>query len=282
MILVADSGSTKCDWILIDKEVKSTLKIKTKGINPILISKQEISNIVNESEKLNIIKSKVSKIHFFAAGCGTEGTKKILKAFFKNFFFNASEINIEEDLTAAIHGTTNKPGVICILGTGSNCCYYDGDTIFTKQVSLGYSVMDEGSGNYFGKKLLNAFFYKKMPQHLHNKFLKEHETNLGTILDGLYKSENPSAFLANYARFLVNNKNEPFICNIIENGLEVLFSNLIMCYKEELKKHSLHFVGSIGYLLQNEIIKKAREYNINIKSFVKSPIDNIVQNLKLD
>jgi N-acetylglucosamine kinase-like BadF-type ATPase len=142
--------------------------------------------------------------------------------------------------------------------------------------------MDEGSGNYFGKKLLNAFFYKKMPQHLHDKFLKEYETNLETVLDGLYKSENPSAFLANYARFLVNNKNEAFISNIIENGLEELFSNLIMCYKEELKKYSLHFVGSIGYLLQNEILQKAREYNINIRSFVKSPIDNIVQNLKLN
>ena len=173
-------------------------------------------------------------------------------------------------------GTISKPGVVCILGTGSNCCYYDGTEINVKQASLGYSVMDEGSGNYFGKKILNAYFYNKLPKDLHKKFESSFDLSLESVLNGLYENENPSAFLASFAVFLIENKSEKFIRNIIKTGLKELFSNLIMCYKEELETKQLHFVGSIAYYLQEEIIEEAKNRSINVKSFVKSPIDNII------
>lgn len=279
MIIIADSGSTKCDWAVIDGE-KEVLKIRTAGINPRLISETEIINIIKSSTDLESINEKIDTIYFYGAGCGAQKTKNSVKSILKQYFYNSSEIIVEEDLSAAVFGTTSKPGVVCILGTGSNCCYFDGTEIKVKQVSLGYSVMDEGSGNYFGKKLLNAYFYKRMPKALRKKFGSRFNLSLETVLNGLYENENPSAFLACFAVFLIENKSEPFIKDIIKNGLLELFSNLIMCYKEELETKQLHFVGSIAYYLQVEIIEEAKNRNITVGSFVKSPIDNIIEDIK--
>jgi N-acetylglucosamine kinase-like BadF-type ATPase len=278
MIIVADSGSTKCDWALINGQ-KEVIKIRTLGINPRLISETEIHNIINFNKDLKLIKDKVKEVYFYGAGCASKKTQNSVESILKQYFSNAKNIIVKEDLSAAVSGTTSKPGVVCILGTGSNCCYFDGREIYVNQASLGYSIMDEGSGNYFGKQLLNAYFYNKMPRELRLNFESNFDLSLEKILKGLYESENPSAFLASFASFLVKNKSEPFISNIIKKGIKELFSNLINCYEEELKTQRLHFVGSIAYYLQIEIIEEAEIRNISVRSFVKSPIDNIIKNI---
>ncbi|QTD37653.1 N-acetylglucosamine kinase [Polaribacter batillariae] len=279
MIIIADSGSTKCDWAVVDGK-KEVLKIRTAGINPRLISETEINNIINGSNELEFIKDKIYEVCFYGAGCASEKSKNSIKSILKKYFNNAKNVLVKEDLSAAVFGTTTEAGVVCILGTGSNCCYFDGKEIHVKQASLGYSVMDEGSGNYFGKKLLNAYFYNKMPLELHEKFKKSFDLSLESVLKGLYENENPSAFLASFASFLIKNKSEPYIMDIIRKGIKELFSNLIMCYKEELKTKRLYFVGSIAYYLQVEIIEEAKNRNISVRSFVRRPIDNIIENMK--
>ena len=283
MILIADSGSTKCDWIVINSNKKKVAKIATIGINPRLLSLKEINNIITSSKELGAYKNKIETILFYGAGCASKDSRNNLKQLLFKYFDTAKKITVEEDLKAAVYGTTKEPGVICILGTGSNCCYFDGKNIIVKQASLGYSVMDEGSGNYLGKKLLNAYFYNKMPLDLKTKFEEEYNLTLDVILNGLYEKENPSAFLASFAKFVIENQSNEFIDAIIDKSLNELFDNLIMCYEEELFTKPLHFVGSIAYYLQTKIIKEAEKRNIRVSSFISKPIDNIIMNInKID
>ncbi|MEB8344728.1 N-acetylglucosamine kinase [Flavobacteriaceae bacterium KMM 6898] len=278
MILVLDSGSTKCDWVIVDENNNIILKDTTKGINPRLLSTSQINKILNSSEELSKLRGIISKVLFYGAGCGSEDSQLGLLDIFKDFFPHA-RINIKEDLLAAVHGTTTEPGVVCILGTGSNCCYYDGHNVHVHQASLGYMIMDEGSGNYFGKKLLNAYFYNKMPQSLRKKFEDKYNLSIDFVLKYLYEQENPSAYLAKYSYFLIENRSNPFIKEIISTGIKDMFNNLINCYKQELQNYPLHFVGSIAYYLQDEVLKEANERNFRIRSFVKSPIDNIIDKI---
>jgi N-acetylglucosamine kinase-like BadF-type ATPase len=276
MILIADSGSTKCDWVLLDNN-KQIANIKTRGINPKLLSIEEIGNILQDSKELKLYKNKIKNIFFYGAGCATKIAKDKIKNVCLNFF-KTNSIQIEEDLNAAVYGTTKIAGVVCILGTGSNCCFFDGEEIHIKQMSLGYSVMDEASGNYFGRILLNSYYYNKMPLDIKNAFENKYELSLESTLKGLYESENPSAFLAQFASFIIENKSNTFISSIIDKGITELFDNLIMCYKDELDNYPIHFVGSIAFFLQNKIIKEAEKRSIRVKSFVKSPISNIITN----
>ena len=152
MLLIADSGSTKCDWILYKNENKTPLRIRTKGLNPAILSKKELKKVISNNLDLTLYKDQVDSIHFFGAGCGTKKNQNKINKVLTSFFVKAKAIS-NEDIMAAVYATTNEPAVVCILGTGSNCCYYDGETVQLKTPSLGYIVMDEGSGNYFGKEL---------------------------------------------------------------------------------------------------------------------------------
>jgi N-acetylglucosamine kinase-like BadF-type ATPase len=278
MTLTADSGSTKCDWILSNEETGIVFKTRTKGLNPKLLNKNQILEIIRESPELFHSKETITNVNFYGAGCGDQKSKDVITEILNDVFTNAL-IEVDEDLLAAVHGTTDKQGVICIVGTGSNSCYFDGVQIERRVTSLGFMVMDDGSGNYFGKKLLRAFFYDKMPLILKDKFSKAYNLNENFVLENLYEKENVSSYLAQYAEFLIENRSDPFIEKIIKEGVFEIFENLITPYDNELKKVPLHFVGSIAYFLQDAILLEANIRSYKIGSFVRSPIDNIISKL---
>ena len=154
MILIADGGSTKADWIALDNNKEEVFRVRTLGLNPAVVSKEELLNRIENIFQLINIKEAVEAIHFYGAGCGTAIPVKILHDVLKSIFTNAS-INISEDMLAAVYASSaQNPAIVCILGTGSNSCYYDGNNIEMITPSLGYTIMDEASGNYFGKKLI--------------------------------------------------------------------------------------------------------------------------------
>lgn len=278
MILTADSGSTKCDWILLNEETGIVFKSRTKGLNPKLLNKKQIKEIIEESPELIRAKLTITNVNFYGAGCGDQKSKDGITDILNDVFPNAL-IKVEEDLAAAVHGTTEEPGVICIVGTGSNSCYYDGVQIDRRITSLGFLIMDDGSGNYFGKKLLRAFFFEKMPLILKDKFSTAYNLNENFVLEHLYEKENVSSYLAQYAEFLIENRSDPFIEEIIKEGVFEIFENLITPYDNELKKVPLHFVGSIAYFLQDAILLEANIRSYKIGSFVRAPIDNIISKL---
>jgi N-acetylglucosamine kinase-like BadF-type ATPase len=191
MILITDGGSTKCDWILLDNSGEVVLKTRTAGLNPAVVPEQELVDRIKSNSDLEEIFQKVNSVDFYGAGCGTKTPVKLLSKVLSNIFVNAT-ITVNEDTVAAVYAATTEPGIVCILGTGSNSSYFDGTTIQSNVESLGYSLMDEASGNYFGKRLIRDYFYKKMPGELAIEFENRFNLDPDEIKLNLYQRPNPN------------------------------------------------------------------------------------------
>ena len=278
MILIVDSGSTKCDWIAIDKNgIQLFEKVRTKGLNPAVLSPDELLGRIQENEILNINKDKVEYLFFYGAGCGTEAPKLSLKQVLQTYFLKAN-VFVEEDTLAAVYSTVNnnEPAIVCIMGTGSNCTYYDGKQAHQKVVPLGYSVMDFASGNYYGRELLRGYFYKSMPENLRVSFAEKYNMDPDFIKYNLYKQPNPNAYLASFAEFMFLNKDSGYITNLIKKGFKLFAENMILQFNEYLKTVPVHFAGSIAYLSQKEIKEVADDLGFEVGNFVKRPIEGLV------
>src|SRR5690606_11783025 len=189
MILIVDSGSTKCDWISVDLSGKQTQeKIRTKGLNPEILKEKKLYKIIRKSEELMTIKREVTHVFFYGAGCGTENPRLLLKRILEDIFVNA-EVEVTEDTMAAVRATLNhdeEAAIVCILGTGSNCSYYDGANIHQRIQSLGYTLMDDASGNYFGKQLVRDYYFNHMPEAIKVSFASKYNMDADYIKYNLY------------------------------------------------------------------------------------------------
>jgi N-acetylglucosamine kinase-like BadF-type ATPase len=270
MILIADSGSTKTSWLSINIDGKQVFKANTKGLNPSVFNAKTLKKRLHKNKKLNKNKSLIKIVYFYGAGCGTKTPKQILKNILQDFFINA-KIYIKEDTYAAVYSVTNKPAIVCILGTGSNCTYFDGEKIHQKIDSLGYVVMDDASGNYYGRILLRDYFYNKMPKEFAENFALNYNLDADEIKINLYKKENPNTFLASFSYFLVENKNCEYAQDVIKKGLTSFVKNQILQYKES-KDLPIHFVGSLAYFIKDEIKQVFEDFNLKLGKFEKKPI----------
>lgn len=279
MILIVDSGSTKCDWIAVDESGNQLLeKMRTKGLNPAILSEKKLKKTIKKNKLLKKNREQVSHVYFYGAGCGTENPRALLKGVLQDVFINA-KVSVNEDTMAAVYATINsntEAAVVCILGTGSNCSYYDGEKLHQRVDSLGYSVMDDASGNYYGRQLLRDYYFNHMPKELQQKFSNEYNVESDYIKFNLYKKTNPNAFLASFAEFMILNKESEYMQEVIKDGIRLFARNLIMQYKEELKTAPVHFAGSIAFFCQDEIREVAKELNFKIGNFERRPIDGLV------
>jgi len=279
MLLIADSGSTKCDWVLFENKEKDPIKIRTKGLNPSILKKEALQKIISKNNELNNYKDKIRAIHFYGAGCNTTSTIQLMESIFLAFFKNA-KMEVQEDTMAAVKATTNSAAVVCILGTGSNCCFFDGNKISLKVPAIGYLLMDEASGNYFGKELLKCYYYNKMPELLKLSFEKEFLLDENEVIKQLYQSETPNKYLAEFAVFLFQHKENRVMDSIIREGIAKFIDNHILQFKEELKSVPLYFVGSIAYYAQDYIIYALKERGLRSSGFIKRPIKNLITKIK--
>jgi len=275
MILIADGGSTKADWILLDKSGNQQLKTRTEGLNPAVFTEEHLHQRLEANVELFEIKDRVAEVYFYGAGCGTNEPTLLLKSIFENFFSNA-KIDIKEDTYAAAFAVTNKPGIICILGTGSNSCYFDGENVDVRIPSLGYVLMDEASGNYFGKKLLRDYYYNKMPKELATKFESDFNLDADEIKKNLYKKDNPNTYLAHFAEFILKNERNAYFNKILTKGIKEFFKNRILPIQES-QELPVHFVGSIAYFSQDIITDVARYHMIKLGKFVRRPIEGLIE-----
>lgn len=279
MILITDSGSTKCDWIAIDSSGKYLKeKIRTKGLNPAIVSEKKLSKIIRKSNELMESAAEVTHIYFYGAGCGTENPRLALKGVLESIFVNAL-VDVQEDTLAAVRATLNhndEAAVVCIMGTGSNCSYYDGQKLHQRVKSLGYTLMDEASGNYYGKELIRDYYYNKMPGTIKVAFDHKYNLDADFIKYNLYKQPNPNAYLANFAEFMFLNKDSEYIKNLIKKGIRQFTEHMILQYKKELNSCPVHFAGSIAFFSQEEIKEVASEYDITVGNFVRRPIEGLV------
>ncbi|EAS19162.1 conserved hypothetical protein [Flavobacteria bacterium BBFL7] len=276
MILITDSGSTKCDWIALDNNGEQLFKVKTGGMNPAILTIDELPLRILESEELVAHKDQVEQVFFYGAGCGTEKPRLALENLLKDYFSNA-QVTVKEDTAAAVYAAVgDEPGIVCILGTGSNCCFSDGTTIEQRVVSLGYTLMDEASGNWYGKNLLRDYGFKNMPADLMKKFEKAYNMDPDYLKFHLYKQPNPNAFLAHHAEFIFQNLEERYIKKLLRKGLRKFSRNMILQFREEIKSYEVHFVGSIAHFAQDRIKQVAAEFGYEVGNIVRRPIEGLV------
>ena len=279
MILIVDSGSTKCDWIAIDKDGNRLLeKIKTKGLNPAILSQKKLTKIIKKNSALKEIRKNVSHVFFYGAGCGTEKPRLLLQGVLQAFFYN-TKVEVKEDTYAAVYATiktNNEAAVVCILGTGSNCSYYDGKILHQRVKSLGYTIMDDASGNYFGRQLIRDYYYNQMPEDIKVAFADRYNVEDDFIKYNLYKQPNPNAYLASFAEFMFLNKDSEYVTNLIKKGIRLFAKNMILQFKEELKTVPVHFAGSIAFFSQDEIKEVAQELGFTVGNFKRRPIEGLV------
>ena len=277
MIFVVDSGSTKTDWIALDDSGKVLFSTQTLGLNPQVLPSAILTERIINNYDLYQNREKVSHVHFYGAGCGVESPARRIEKVFSEIFAS-SKFSILEDTYAAVYASTrpNNPAIVCILGTGSNCTYFDGNEIEQRTTSLGYVLMDEASGNFYGKQLIRAYYFKTMPEILAKKFEEQYDLSPDQIKENVYRRENPNTYLAKFAKFIIEHKEFAEMKTIIEDGLQRFISHQILQF-DDAKEVPIHFIGSIAHYLKDEIDEALKRNGLSLGSVVKRPIDSLVE-----
>jgi N-acetylglucosamine kinase-like BadF-type ATPase len=201
----------------------------------------------------------------------------MIKGVFQNIF-KSSEILVKADTFAAVYATAeiNKESIVCILGTGSNCSYFDGVNVIQKITSLGYILMDDGSGNYFGRQLLRDYYFNRIPELTAKKFEEDFDLEAETIKNHLYKKPNPNTYLAKFARFLIENKENKYAQKLIKKGMKLFVKRQILQFPNA-KDLPIHFTGSIAYYLRDELTQVLKKHGLKAGNIVKRPIDGLLK-----
>ena len=277
MILIVDSGSTKTDWIAINSKGEILFQTQTLGLNPQVLTDYIIEERIVNNFDLYQNRKSVTKLFFYGAGCGTEPPRVMIKGVFLNIFKTA-EVLVKEDTYAAIYATAdiNKKSIVCILGTGSNCSYFDGVNVVQKITSLGYILMDDASGNYFGRQLLRDYYFNRIPESIAEKFKENFELDAETIKDHLYKKPNPNTYLAKFARFLIENKESEYAQGLIKKGMNIFITRQILQFSNA-NDIAIHFTGSIAYYLKDELIECLNEHGLKAGNIIRRPIDGLLK-----
>jgi len=273
MVFIIESGSTKSDWMLLEKN--QIREYSTMGYNPCFHDSQTIIASINKQESIMELSKQVTKVFFYGAGCSSKKMNDVLQQALSSIFSNASVV-VDHDLKACAYATyRGNPTVSCILGTGSNSCFFDGDTLVDLIPALGYVLGDEGSGSYFGKKLLSSFLYKKLPKEIEQDFLEKFDLNSEKIIERVYQEGNANVYLASFMPFIASHKENKFIQEMIKEGFKNFINTHVLCY-ENIEKAEVNFVGSISSVFENELKEVAKELKINVGQIIRKPAESLV------
>lgn len=272
--LIVDSGSTKAEWCLLDGQKKR--KIVTQGISPYFLTSMQIRSIL-EKELLPGLKGLVPDIiHFYGTGCSNPVNISIIKQALRKLFAGA-ELKITSDIMGAAKALCgNEKGVACILGTGSNSCYYDGKKIVSNSPGLGFILGDEGSGAYMGKKVIQYFLYNTFDPDLMDRFIAKYHTDSATIRDAVYRQPLPNRYLAGFVDFLIENRGHFMVENIIEDSFNDFFFTHICKYKESWTL-PIHFTGSVAYGFKDVLKEMCQSYVLELGNVLKQPMDGLIK-----
>ncbi|MPS73321.1 MAG: ATPase [Chryseobacterium sp.] len=275
MIAIVDGGSTKCDWVILENDGTEVLKTETVGFNPNIIKPELITVEVEKNQALIKFKDYLENIFFYGSGCGTPENRLIVEREIQKVFNNA-QIRVKEDLLAAAYAAyRGVPAIVCILGTGSNACYFDGENVKTELPSLGFLIGDEGSGSALGKQLVRHYFMKKLPPDLHQQFTEIYQLNIDDLLKNMYHNPRANAYMADFTRFIVDRKTHPYFQNFIYKELRNFLEFQVMPY-EECRESEINFIGSIAYFFEDSLRAAASDFHFKIGTVVQRPIESLV------
>ncbi|MEX8546588.1 MAG: hypothetical protein V5804_03220 [Mucilaginibacter sp.] len=278
MVAVVYSGSNFANWKLAQKQhvVRS---FKTNGISPFASDEKSILFLLNKNIHLIHHAEEIKKIYFFGPGIASPKHKQIVYNAFSQFF-KFGKVIVKDDIYAAALATCqDKPGIVCILGSGSNAAYFDGKKIKPNNFGLGYVLADEGSANWIGTKIVKAYLNQTLPEELEKKFTDKFDFDRKQILDKVYKQPQPAAFLSSFRGFAKDNMKEPYIAELVKTGFRKFLSLYTVPLLQENPGTPVYFVGTIAATYQEYLHQTASEQNIYIANIIKEPINNLLTHL---
>ena len=274
MILIADCGSTKTDWVLCEGD-DIIARVRTQGLNPTHQESEEIFEILSAELTDEITAHKPQKIYFYGAGCAYETANNRMRRALEGIFAT-KEIEINSDLLAAARALCkHEEGSACILGTGSNSCLFDGEKIIDNTPSLGYILGDEGSGAHLGRQLISDCIKKQLPKKICDKFFEQYDLSVATILEKTYHSSLPNRWLASFTPFLSEHKLVPEINTMLKQCFKQFFQRNTMTYRRSWLP--IHIIGNIGIHFSEEIKETAESLGLSIGNIVDSPMNGLIE-----
>lgn len=272
MILIAESGSTKTNWLAEDKQLYETM-----GFNPMFHNTDFIYTELLLNDGLYAIRRNFTKVFFYGAGCSSADRCETVKAALKQFFDKAEVIEVDHDLKAAAYATyTGQPGITCILGTGSNSCLFDGKDIYEEVPALGHALGDEGSGCYLGKKLLALFLYHRLPEATNAIMRDKYALTKEKIFDFVYKQPNANRTIASYTKVLSETPDKGFVNELVKDAFREFFKYHVTCYKN-YTQYPVHFVGSISAVFETELREVAKEFGSEVGIVDRNPVYRLLE-----
>jgi len=276
MIAIAESGSTKCDWIVLNRKAEVCVKANTPGFNPYFHGEDFVVSSLQNCEELNEVKDQISTIFFYGAGCSSESLNLIIQEALEKYFVNAN-IRVDHDLVAAAYSLyEGDPVICCIVGTGSNSCFFDGEKVHELVPALGFILGDEASGSYFGKKILADYFYKRLPAEMQRDFEEKYKITWSQTVEKVYKNPHANVYLASFMPFIIAHKENPYVIEMVKDGM-ARFIDVHVANFSNYHQHKVGFVGTLAFLfgdiLEEELIKR----DCKLGRIIKNPADNLVQ-----
>ncbi|MDR1368946.1 MAG: ATPase [Dysgonamonadaceae bacterium] len=273
MILIADSGSTKTDWCVV-KQGEKLQRVVTKGMNPYFQSEEEIGNEIQTVLLPELKATTFDALYFYGAGCLPEKIPMMQNVLGKQLDVKTIEVN--SDMLAAARGLSGKnPGIVCIMGTGSNSCFYDGEKITANVSPLGFILGDEGSGAVLGKLLVGDLLKNQLPAGLKEKFLQQFALTPALIIERVYRQPFPNRFLASLSPFLAQNLDEPAINTLVLNAFKAFLTRNVKQYDHQ--RFPVHFIGSIAYHYKEILEKAILECGMQLGKIRQSPMEGLAE-----
>ncbi len=272
--LVADSGSTKTEWCLLSGRKK--IMVTTQGISPYFLQGEQVRQILETELKPVLKKQAPEQVFFYGTGCSNPANVAMIRKAIEGVFKGA-KVKVDHDLAGAAKALCgDQKGVACILGTGSNSCYYNGKKIVKNSPGLGYVLGDEGSGTYLGRKVIQYYLYNTFDPELMDRFNSKYQTSMTEILDHVYKKPLPNRYLAGFAGFLAENRGHFMVENIIEDGFNDFFFNHIYKYRESWTL-PIHFVGSVAYGFRDVLKDMCGSYELQMGKVLQNPMEGLIK-----
>lgn len=277
MIAIAESGSTKCEWIVLDKFGNVVESFRTQGFNPDFHSSKFVNETLNNCQEFTSLKTGITKVYFYGAGCSSKNLNDIILSGLQLVFTNAT-ISVDHDLLAAACSLYKNEPIICgIIGTGSNSCFFDGENVFEEVPALGFVVGDEGGGGFFGKQLLADYFYKKLPNVIHTDFKKSfNDLSWSEARKNIYGNKHANVYCASFMPFIAKHKSEEYVKNIIRNGIAKFIDIHVKCFSN-YNTNKVGFVGSIAYLFQDIVKEELEKQGFELSHIIRNPITELVE-----
>jgi len=275
MIIIADSGSSKTDWVLASDKQKP-VKFSTVGLNPYFLSEKEIVKIIQEQAPIMVNHFPlIEEIYFFGAGCSSPDKREVVSNALSQLF-PRSFVSVDSDLLGSAYATCGShKGLVCVLGTGSNISFFNGEDVATGKHGLGYILGDEGSGTWFGKALIKGFMHGTMPADVHSRFEETFHLTKDDIINNVYMKRGANSYLASFAKFLSDIKDTDYGDALVRQGLQEFIDTNIKSY-DDYQEYTCHFVGSIAWFFADQLKELCTKNKISAGKIMRHPIDGLV------